>query len=196
MFRTTALALSSLLVAVALAGCSGDEEPGGAGDQPMRPADSTGAADDQSTDAAAELIAWVDAFCAAPGALPEDLELPFYAAARNVPATEDDRQQLVNGLAAVSEGLDDALAAIDELPAAPTPEAEAAAEQYRTDMETNRTNFAQYLELAPAYPTEQLEDMYFLAGVDTMNLPYPLMMAETYLTEPALSEAAASAASC
>jgi hypothetical protein len=29
-----------------------------------------------------------------------------------------------------------------------------------------------------------------------MNLPYPLMMAETYLTEPALSEAAASAASC
>jgi hypothetical protein len=51
----------------------------------------------------------------------------------------------------VSEGLDDALAAIDELPAAPTPEAEAAAEQYRTDMETNRTNFAQYLELAPAY---------------------------------------------
>jgi hypothetical protein len=101
----------------------------------------------------------------------------------------------LNGLAAVSEGLDDALAAIDELPAAPTPEAEAAAEQYRTDMETNRTNFAQYLELAPAYPTEQLEDMYFLAGVDTMNLPYPLMMAETYLTEPALSEAAASAPS-
>jgi hypothetical protein len=195
MFRTIAPALSSLVLGIALAGCSGEPGGGGAEQRSGDAAESTGGGE-QSTAAAAELVAWADAFCAAPGALPEDLDLPFYAASRNTPATEDDRPQLVNGLAAVNDGLGDALAAIDALPAAPTPEAEAAVEQYRADMEANRTKFAEYLELAPIYSVEDLEGLYFLVGVDTLNLPYPLMMAETYLTDPALSEAAASASSC
>ncbi|MEU5874096.1 hypothetical protein AB0A73_21390 [Glycomyces sp. NPDC047369] len=196
MLRTTAAALS-LLFAVALAGCSGGGELGGNADQSASDApDGTGAAEEPSAAADAGLVVWADAFCAAPDAIPDGLDLPFQAAARNDPATEDDRPQLVNGLAAVRDGLDAALEAIDVLPAAPTPEAEEAVEAYRADMEADRVTFADYLELAPIYPVEQLEDLYFLAGIDTINLPYPLMMADTYLSDPALAEAAADAASC
>jgi hypothetical protein len=57
----------------------------------------------------------------------------------------------------------------------------AAVEQYRADLEEVRSKFAVYTELAPLHPIEQLEDLYLLAGMDAMSLPYAQMTAETYL---------------
>jgi hypothetical protein len=158
------------------------------------------AADDSAADQAAqeqtELVEWAEAFCAAPEVIPDDLSYLFMAAARHTPTVEEDRQPLIDALAEVDLALADALAAMETLPPAPTPEAEAAAEQYRADLEETSGKFADYAELAPVYPTEELEGLYMLAGIDSLNLPYPLMMAETYLTESALSEAAAEAPAC
>jgi hypothetical protein len=112
------------------------------------------------------------------------------------PATEEDRQSLIDALAEVDQALADALASVDIVPVGPTPEAKGVLAQYRSDLEEARSKFAEYAELAPTYASADREGLYMLAGLDVMNLPYSLMMAETYLTEPDLAEAPANAPAC
>ncbi|MQM26369.1 hypothetical protein [Glycomyces albidus] len=183
MSRTAATVLAAAILSLASAACSAGEPTQDGGDE--------------SPAAVSEaLVDWAEAFCAAPEAIPTDLYIPFTAAARGAEVTEDDRRPLIDALAEVDRVLADAVAAVDAVPAGPTPEAEAALEQYRADVEEARSGFAEYADLAPVYPVEQLEDLYLLAGMDAMNLPYPLMMAETYLTAADLNEAAQKAPAC
>lgn len=185
MSRNVPAVLAAACLALGLAACTGD----GSADQS---ADDATSADEQ----AAELVDWAEAFCAAPEVIPTLLYVPFTAAAHNTPTTEEDRQPLIDALADVDQALADAVAAAETVPAGPTPEAEAALAQYRADLEEARSGFTEYAELAPIYASADLEGLYMLAGLDVMNLPYPLMMAETYLTEPDLAEAAANAPAC
>jgi hypothetical protein len=184
--RNVPTVLAAAFFALGLAACTGD----GPADQSADGATST------TDEAAAELVDWAASFCAAPEAIPELLYVPFTAMAHETPTAEADRQPLIDALAEVDQALADALAAADTVPAGPTPEAEAALAQYRTDLEDVRSKLAEYAELAPIYAATDLEGLYMLAGLDVMNLPYSLMMAETYLTEPDLAEAAAEAPAC
>ncbi|HEX2145182.1 MAG TPA: hypothetical protein VHG10_11805 [Glycomyces sp.] len=190
MSRNAATALSAVFLAFGVAACSGDEASNESADGGA----ATATAEEQA--AAAELVDWAEAFCAAPEVVPVDLHLPFTASAHNTPTTEEDRQPLLDALADTDQALAEALAAIDDLPLGPTPGAEAAVGQYRADLEETRTALAEYTEIAPVYVPADLEGLFMLAGFDLMNLPYPLMMAETYLTEPDLAEAAESAPAC
>lgn len=190
MSRNVPPVLATAILAFGLTACTGD----GSADASVDGATST--ADEQAAVAAADLVDWADAFCAAPEAIPTLLYVPFTAMAHNTPTTEEDRQPLIDALAEVAQALADAVAAADTVPAGPTPEAEAALAQYRADLEEAASTFAEYAELAPIYASADLEGLYMLAGLDVMNLPYSLMMAETYLTEPDLAEAAANAPIC
>ncbi|SDD75441.1 hypothetical protein [Glycomyces harbinensis] len=184
--RNAPAALAAAFLALGLTACTG----GGSADD--GPDEAPGTADER----AAELVEWAEAFCAAPEAIPTLLYVPFTAAAHNTPTTDEDRQPLIDALADADQALADAMAAADTVPPGPAPEAEAALAQYRADLEETRGTLAEYAEIAPVYASADLEGLYMLAGMDVMNLPYSLMMAETYLTEPDLAEAAANAPAC
>jgi hypothetical protein len=156
--------LPLLLVVFVSSACAGDgaEEADGGGDPPASPSD---AGPD------AELVAWVDEFCAVPEAMPDLLSYSFAAMTHSNPTVEEDRQPLLDALAEADQALADLDEAAAALLPAPVPAGDEAVERYRTDMEERRTELAGYAENAPTYAAEDLGGLYVLGGLTVTELP-------------------------
>jgi hypothetical protein len=156
--------LPLLLVVCVSSACAGDgtEESDGGSDPSASPSD---AGPD------AELVAWVDGFCAVPEVMPDLLSYSFAAMAHSNPTVEEDRQPLLDALAEADQALADLDEAAAALLPAPVPAGDEAVERYRTDMDERRTELAEYAENAPTYAAEDLGGLYILGGLTVTELP-------------------------
>ncbi|MCK9870038.1 hypothetical protein MRI28_10335 [Nocardiopsis dassonvillei] len=145
----------------------------------------------------AELVAWVDEFCAVPEVMPDLLSYSFAAMARSNPTVEEDRQPLLDALAEADQALADLDEAAAELLPAPVPAGDEAVERYRTDMEERRTELAEYAENAPTYAAEDLGGLYVLGGLTVTELPISSDMPSYFAEDDAeLVAASESATNC
>lgn len=182
--------LPLLLVACVSSACAGDGTEGadGGGDPSASPSDS-------GPDA--EVVAWVDEFCAVPEVMPDLLSYSFAAAVRSNPTVEEDRQPLLDALAEADQALADLDEAAAALLPAPVPAGDEAVERYRTDMEEQRTELAEYAENAPTYAAEDLGGLYVLGGLTVTELPVSSDMPSYFAEDDAeLVAASEDAANC
>jgi hypothetical protein len=174
----------------ALAGCTGDTDEG----ESDPTAEQTTASGPD-----ADLVAWIDGFCAAYTAVAPE---PFDGTVPDT-TTEDDRaplQQFIDDTLSLIETWEGQAAAI---PDAPSDAAQLMLEQYRTGLEELRVKFEEHADHAASFPAgEGLTSVYFLAVWDIAGFA-PLSDGTggtgftTYVEGyPELEEAAALAPTC